>query len=211
MTRVNLLQPRLPSQEVLSRRRVRAANWGVVALAGVSVLALVGIMASRFILQARLESIENQIAAEAPMAREAVALEKAIREAEKRAELVSQLPDAEERGRCRRRSSVRRSQLPDAEERLAALVARVDGARPAGCTIQRIVIQEDGLLAISGTASSHETVAYFIDQLRNLPDLATVEFQDSAVSTGKSGGIAFKLQGRLAQPQEFTSEGGDQA
>lgn len=191
MTRVNLLQPRLPSQEVLSRRRVRAANWGVVALAGVSVLALVGIMASRFILQARLESIENQIAAEAPMAREAVALEKAIREAEKRAELVSQLPDA--------------------EERLAALVARVDGARPAGCTIQRIVIQEDGLLAISGTASSHETVAYFIDQLRNLPDLATVEFQDSAVSTGKSGGIAFKLQGTLAQPQEFTSEGGDQA
>lgn len=190
MTRVNLLQPRLPSQEILVRRRVRAANWAVVALAGVSVLALLGILLSRFILQDRLETIENQIAAEAPMAREAVALEKAIWEAEKRTELVSQLPKA--------------------EERLAELIAEMDGARPAGCTVERIVIQDDGLFAISGTAASHQTVAYYVDQLRNLPALGEVVFEDStAARTG--GGITFNLRGTLAQPQAGASEGGDQA
>lgn len=190
MTRVNLLQPRLPSQEILSRRRVRAAYGGVVVLVGVSVLALLGIMVSRFMLQERLQSVENQLAAEATMAKEAAALEKAIREAEERAELVSQLPQA--------------------EERLAALVSAVDGARPAGCTIRRITVDADGSLFITGTASSHQTVAHFVDQLRNLPGLADVTFQESAMAQ-KGEGISFDLRGAVAQPQAETSEGGDQA
>lgn len=188
MTRVNLLQPRLPSQEILAQRRVRSARLAIVGLAALSAAALVWMLISRFAWEDKLAATEAEIAAETSMAKEATALDRAIQEADTRAQFLAELPQK--------------------EERIGALVAAINAVQPAGCSVQQVAVEADGSLRIAGTAASHQQVADYVDKLRALPALAGVTFEGSE-TPNESQNVTFTLQAAMALPAESAAEGGD--
>jgi len=185
MIRINFLAPRLPSRQTLRVRRLTRTASLMLLVISVSVGALLWVLTSQNSLKARIAAVDASLAAEAANLAEWQSISAQVKEAERREETLALIPEA--------------------ASRFGPLIQTLDELMPAGCSLLSVVVDSGGEIVLMGSATGHNVVAAYLDQVRTVPGLEGAELQSAQQSAGR---ISFRLHAALADLAAGDGKGG---